>query len=417
MKNKCKKEKQQIEEYLLKSCKEKFNKFNSCDEKETDCPCISSSGGTKSGSLVDLIVLIDSSGSMTGGSLSHWVKVGEAAPKGIKIALDRCGVETKVTYLYVDRVEKTSGTGSETTGLSLPIPGTVFKLSHEKYLVDQGVSGPFEGGDSGDYQGEEGAEAIIDLARHNNWIDGACRAILYVSDESFATAKSSTGDTDGMLLASQAASDANANSVTIFTHYIGRYTTEAAEFQSLADLTGGIARIEMNQPGGASDITVDDYTELLGEVICNGCGSSKCIGVEAPEIKPCISISWGDSKCDSLETDDFEILCISICNCYSNIAFNNLNISLVEITDSDGNTIANLPDGTPSVQAVPKGPFCFGTIAPCKDGETSCVSREFVVNTRGAKEGNYQVKLHGICFEIAFSYKNTSCFEFELCKS
>lgn len=410
MNKKCKEEVQKVDEILAKSCESKINTLKSCDEKEIECPCTSTSGGTTSGSMVDLIVLIDSSSSMY---ISHWLKVSNAAPNGIEIALDRCGVKAKVTYLYVDRVSRP---GSETT-VSPPVSGTVFNLSHEKYLIDQGVSGPFEGGDSGDYWGEEGAEAIMDLVRHNKWEDGACRAILYISDESFATYNDATGDTDGMALASQAASDANANSVTIFTHYIGSSIPESAEFQSLADLTGGIARIEMNQPGGVSDITEGDYVELLGDVICNGCGSSKCIELEIPEIKPCISISWGDSKCDSFETDDFEILCISVCNCYSNIAFNNFNISRIEITDSDGNAVANLPDGTPSVQVVPIGPICFGVIAPCVDGETSCVNREFVINTRGAKDGKYQVKLHGICFDVNFNYHQESCFKLELCKS
>lgn len=412
MNEKCKEKIQKVEEILAKSCEAKVNTLKPCGEKESSCPCSPSGGGSTSGTTVDLIVLIDSSGSM----FSHWTKVNDAAPQGIKIALDRCGVKANVTYLYVDRVPKASGTGSETIA-SPPVSGTVFNLSHEKYLVDQGVSGPFEGGDVGDYQGEEGAEAIMDLARDNKWKEDACRAILYISDESFATASSSTGDTNGMLLASQAASDANANSVTVFTHYIGNNLAEAAEFQSLADLTGGIARIEMNQPGGVGSITVDDYVELLGNVICNGCGSTKCIELEAPEVKPCISIYWGDSDCDSLETDDFEILCISVCNCYSNITFNNFSISMIEITDSDGNAPANLPDGTPSVQAVPIGPVCFGNISPCIDGEVSCVSREFVINTRGAKDGKYQIKLLGICFDVNVEYHQESCFNFELCKS
>jgi hypothetical protein len=128
-------------------------------------------------------------------------------------------------------------------------------------------------------------------------------------------------------------------------------------------------------------------------------------------------MSWGDSDCDGLETDDFEILYISVCNCYSNIAFNHFTISRIEITDSDGNAVANLPDGTPSVQAVPIGPIYFGTIAPCDKGEASCVNRQFVINTRGAKEGEYQVTLQGVCFDVSVNYHQESCFKFTLCKS
>jgi hypothetical protein len=159
------------------------------------------------------------------------------------------------------------------------------------------------------------------------------------------------------------------------------------------------------------------YEKLIEKAICN-CGEG-CTTVDQPEVKPCISISWGDSVCDGLETDDFEILCISVCNCYSNIAFNNFTIGRIEVTDSDsdGNAVANLPDGTPSVQAVPIGPICFGVIEPCEEGEASCINREFIINTRGAKDGEYKVILHGICFDVNFNYHQDSCFDFKLCKS
>ncbi|MEI9853027.1 MAG: hypothetical protein WDN24_21700 [Sphingomonas sp.] len=57
------------------------------------------------------------------------------------------------------------------------------------------------------------------------------------------------------------------------------------------------------------------------------------------------------------------------------------------VTLPDGGEVPGLPDGTPSVQVVPLGPVCFGDIPPCRDETPGCVSREFVVRTRGARGG------------------------------
>lgn len=410
MKNECKKETQQIEEYLSKTCDEKFNQFKSCGE-ESNCPC---SEGTSSGGKVDFVLLIDSSGSMS----SKAKAINDAAIEAFEQAKKECGADVRDTWLWVDRAKPSSSSSH-----SLGADAGNYTQSHQQYLEGIGATGPFyhdmpdNPATGGSYPPEQGADAVADISKFFDWREGACRSIFYVSDTTLEGGNPGSSDaTANDLAKNNAISVANANSVTVFAHRAANYVPTGGmsasdcdqDYQELCTGTGGFAET-------GSSPTIELYKNLISRAICE-CGGG-CLEVEAPEIKPCISISWGDSKCDSLETDDFEILCISICNCYSNVTFNDLNINLIEITDSDGNTIANLPDGTPSVQAVPKGPLCFGTIAPCKDGETSCVSREFVINTRGAKEGNYLVKLHGICFEVSFSYNNTACFEFELCKS
>jgi hypothetical protein len=87
-----------------------------------------------------------------------------------------------------------------------------------------------------------------------------------------------------------------------------------------------------------------------------------CVDVQFPAIKPCISVSWGDSVCDCLETDDVEVLCVTVCNCYSNVTFTDLSIGQILVTDLAGQPVATLPDGTPSVQVFPSGPICFGDL-------------------------------------------------------
>src|SRR5882757_4316891 len=76
---------------------------------------------------------------------------------------------------------------------------------------------------------------------------------------------------------------------------------------------------------------------------CGGAagGDGKCEEIKYPDISPCVSISWGDSDCDCLETDDVEILCITICNCYSNVTFENLVVGTIVVTDSTGKPVPN----------------------------------------------------------------------------
>ncbi len=147
------------------------------------------------------------------------------------------------------------------------------------------------------------------------------------------------------------------------------------------------------------------------EDACDCDPTTGCETAEIPEFEPCVSIRWGDSECDCFESNDTEILCLTVCNCFSNITFKNLTIGCLEVCDADGNPVPTLPDGTPSVQLVPVGPHCFGDIEPC-----SCVSREFAIITCGAIAGTYQIKVRGICYDVCLHYSNEDCFNFTICK-
>lgn len=143
----------------------------------------------------------------------------------------------------------------------------------------------------------------------------------------------------------------------------------------------------------------------------------KCTNAEFPDIGPCISASWGDSPCDCMETDDFEVVCVTVCNCYANVTMSNVTIGQILVTDMSGHPVAALPDGTPSVQVVPSGPICFGDIGPCEeDGHPACVSRELVVYTRGAIGQDYRLMFDGVCFEVCRQYQSTHCFILSLCQ-
>ncbi len=143
----------------------------------------------------------------------------------------------------------------------------------------------------------------------------------------------------------------------------------------------------------------------------------ECHPAKLPDIQPCITVSWGDSRCDCLETDDVEVLCVAVCNCYSNVTFSDLSIGHIEVTDVNGNPVPLLPDGSPSVQVIPSGPICFGDIGPCKEkGKPNCVSREIVLYTRGAVGKDYRLSFEGVCFEVTHHFQTEQCFRLKLCR-
>ena len=94
----------------------------------------------------------------------------------------------------------------------------------------------------------------------------------------------------------------------------------------------------------------------------------------------------------------------------------NLTIEAVLVTGPGASSVPTLPDGTPSVQIAPLGPICFGTVPPCRDDVAGCVSREFVIRTRGARPGDYEVHLLGVCYDVVFHYDMRDSFKLVLCK-
>jgi hypothetical protein len=137
----------------------------------------------------------------------------------------------------------------------------------------------------------------------------------------------------------------------------------------------------------------------------------RCLPVELPRLAPWTSIRWGDSECDCIEGDDTEVMILTVCNPYRNLTLANLVIHQIIVVDSNGNPVATLPNGDPSIELVPVGPYCFDDLAPC-----TCVSRQFVLRLRGAVPGTYRILLKGICFEACFHGDEEDCFLFDVCK-
>lgn len=385
-----------VDQLLLSRVNTKFNQLDHCDEDHEGCPCGKDPRGASPGK-VDLIVLIDSSGSMQ----SFAKIVSQAAEQAIKLAQRKCETDLRVNFLGLD------GTW----------PGTVFDRSHRSFIrSEQNGSLPTNLAADRPHVGyirEQGANAIEDLSKFTKWREDACRAIFYISDEELDSVSPRNDFANETAETNSAIAEANANNVTVFSHHITWQGLPAQIIQNYEDLskkTGGKAHI-----GGTPSEAL--YVEILSEAICKACGHA-CIELEMPEVAPCVSIRWGDSECDCLETDDYEVLYITVCNCYTNVTFIDFKIGMIQILDEDGKPVQVLPNGTPSVDVRPVGPFCFGDVAPCKDGEPNCVAREFVLYNKGAKPGKYQIKLEGICYSIQPTQAAMQeCFTFHLCDS
>lgn len=381
-----------------------YNQLNHCDDSEASCSC---SGSTHGDKKVDLVVLLDSSGSMAAAATA----VSAAAVDAVNAAAIDCPSDLRVTWLVVDSekpgVNAPGFLGDITTILS----GTPFTQSHQQYLEGIGATGPFkqdEAQPAGDftYPGEEGADSIADICNFYDWRPKACRAIFYISDTAL----------DGYsafydAAATNATIAATTNGVVLFAHKIVPGADDSAGVEASYD--------NLTLPTGGSayhgPVDVDQYKVLVKNAICKACGT-ECKEVKLPVIEPCVSIAWGQSECDCFETNDIETVLITICNCYSNLKFANVEITGLQIQFADGTPVPLLPDGTPSVSITPVGPICFDDIEACCEGESNCISKEVVIQTKGARSGQYKILLTGIHYDIVLSRSIDECFTLTLCQ-
>jgi hypothetical protein len=141
-----------------------------------------------------------------------------------------------------------------------------------------------------------------------------------------------------------------------------------------------------------------------------------CRKFKSCDLTPEISVRWGDSACDCLESDDVEVLCITVCNHFSNLTYADFSIGQIIVTEMDGTPVPTLPDGSASIQLIPSGAICFGDIGPCVSGRKNCVTREVALYTRGAKGKHYRLSFDGVCFTAQHASKTEACFVLPICQ-
>jgi hypothetical protein len=351
--------------------------------------CATGVGSTPN--LVDLVILIDTSGSME----DEAANLSSNATAAIQAASQSCPSDVRVKWFGIE------GTWA----------GTNFTQSYRAYLNGIGILDAQISGTPLD--SEDGAAAIFDLSRHFDWRSGARRIIFYLGDEAMEN-----GDPQDALDVSAtdaAIAEALAQSVTVFT-YLG---TGAPDAGTINDYTR-IASTTSGQAFAAPVANVGGFQAVLEKIICIGGKKEGCKTVKLPIITPCLRLRWGDDKTDQIETDDWEVLCITACNPYENVVMKDLTIHLI-IQDASGNPPPNLPDGTPSVFITPDLQICFGDLQPCSESAikngSNCVSREVMLMTRGARNEVYNI-IVVYCFEACFHYiAAVPAFNFELVKS
>jgi len=346
-------------------------------------------GGTKP--CIDLVVLIDTSGSMQGSAS----KLSNAADVAIQAAAKNCPSDLRVEWFGIE------GTWA----------GTKFTQSYRDYLQNLPTPVPDADivGTPGDY--EDGAAAIMDISDHFDWRQGCARIIFYLGDE--ALEGGDPQNNDDVVAGDNAVATATMAGVTVFTYFNTTPSVRpitASEYSDLATETGGLAfTAPIDNIGG--------FKTVLENIICAPLRET-CRPVEEPNIVPCLRMRWGDGPMDQLETEDTEILCLTVCNPYSNVTLKNFTLHLV-VTTATGDPVGNLPDGTPSVMIKPDFMICFGDIPACdpkQQNQSSCISREVVLRTRGAIEGKYRVFI-AYCFQASFTKLGYgSTFELDLVK-
>lgn len=120
--------------------------------------------------------------------------------------------------------------------------------------------------------------------------------------------------------------------------------------------------------------------------------------IHVPHLRPHLVVRWGDGSQDHIETDDAEVLCIVASNPYSNVTLRNFTVVFAAVNPKDGKPLPCLPDGTPSVSITPSEMIGFGDLPPRApnqpEGTGHSEAREVLLISRGARRGDYLLKLH-----------------------
>lgn len=323
-------------------------------------PCGGGGGGSApKNPKVDLVIIIDTSGSMR----PRMVTLSNAASTAVAAAAETCGPDLEIAWFGLQGVD----------------PNTQFKQTLRDYLIGRGVPTGYIKHQTS----EDGADAVSDVAMFYPWREGACRAILYLSDE--ALERGDPQNAQDILANDQAIAVAQSHQVTVFT-YFARPANDATsqamldEYKRLSLSTNGQTYVHPQDQAG--------FARLLEEVICNGCGIVRCKSIKWPEVAPCFRLHWGDGPSDQLETHDTEVLILEICNNYDNLAFQGMSLPVIKLVQADGSPVPTLPDGSPAAMIVPTQALCLGNLEPC-----SCIYLELVLIARNAAPGQYKIEL------------------------
>ncbi len=212
-------------------------------------PC----GGSNTTPMIDLVVIIDSSGSM--GPIS--VAISDAAESAVAKALTTCNSDLQIKYF----------------GLTTQSPSPLFANSFLAYL--QGIeTAPVTYASLTGHTGlasEQGANAIEDLSNYYDWREDACKAIFYISDEELDSSTPRQDFANELAVTNSAILAAQNNEVAVFSHFISSLGLDPQivdMYEMLSEETGGI-----HKASDLNEVSPEFYEDLIPEVICNSCSA------------------------------------------------------------------------------------------------------------------------------------------------
>ncbi len=208
----------------------------------------------------------------------------------------------------------------------------------------------------------------------------------------------------------------------IFSQWYGFGRVDAKAATTLAENMIACSDIKDNASSHLMQLAINKHNHIKSSKNCTDFEiyshrekyPKGCKQIRIPQLNPCFYLHWGDSKQDIIETEDFEVVVLSVCNPFDNVSFQNLIISGIKITHADGSPVEVLPDKTPSALIIPSKLITFCSISPC-----SCSHIELVIKTSGAIKGPYKVKFNYCIGKICLQMieKDEAEFDIELIKS
>ncbi|MBE9127405.1 MULTISPECIES: hypothetical protein [unclassified Coleofasciculus] len=209
-------------------------------------------GKTNTIPLVDLVIVMDTSGSMKDEAQA----LSDAAEAAIEAAKSSCPSDLRVVWVGIEGTWK--GTHFNRTIRDY--------LTQECHVIESALRGRKRGEVPQGGAQEDGARAIEDISEHFDWRAGAAKAMFYLGDEAIEGGgkKTEQEDIEAANLAIQKAKQFN---VTVHT-YLGTLKSKhregiQAEYARIAQETGGQAFTDRDAIGG--------FTEVLEMAICSSC--------------------------------------------------------------------------------------------------------------------------------------------------
>jgi len=344
--------------------------------------------GSSGQSPVDLVVVTDTSSSMQ----DEVAALSDAAEAAIKAARQNCPSDLRVAWFGIER----TAAGK-------------FTQTYRHYLHGLGVADEQiknKPSPDGTVDDEDGAAAIVDLASHFDWRPGAARLIFYLGDEKL----------EGEYPQNWAGQDAVVTAVTVARkQQVKVYTYAGTDIDDDSKTKYKlVARKTKGQIFQAPAENIGGFEAVLEKIICTGT-PQECASAQAPELRPCFELRWGNGPKDQIETEDVENIFVVASNPYTNVVLKDLVVTLL-LRPKNQASVAALPDGTPAVEVTPAGPICFGDLSPCQAGDSGEIAREVVLVSRGTKAGAYTLALKA-CYSAEFILQSDDEFSMELVKS